>query len=78
MSLKLAEIIVMLLFESINGNFSFIFSNLKKVSNMYKSQQQMINQNQSEKAKGADDEEFEEDDEKDDEGVSEWNLSMNL
>ena len=61
MSLKLAEIIVMLLFESINGNFSFIFSNLKKVSNMYKSQQQMINQNQSEKAKGADDEEFEED-----------------
>jgi hypothetical protein len=28
---------------------------------MYKSQQQMINQNQSEKAKGADDEDFEED-----------------
>jgi len=34
---------------------------ITKVSNMYKSQQQMINQNQNDKPKGGDEEDFEED-----------------
>ena len=45
------------------GFFKSCYVTLKfyQVSNMYKSQQQMINQNQSEKVKGGDEEDFEED-----------------